>query len=454
MGRMKHILTRVIGAAMCLALLTGCGGGLEDELSGITQESVQESSQGEAENQLPKAEKIKIVVRGLEFDEILKECVALFNEQSAVYVVELDSLTGLEHRFQQNTYDDLINGQGADIFTVESLPDAYSLVNTGIVADLTPYLETSGIKEEDYFPFAFDGWREGDKIYGVNAFVQPEGCWVNTTILGEEPYTLEAVLTKLQSASAKTVFRSYSTWEDDLTYFLSGSDNLWGMLDEENRTCDFQEKLFYQLIETTYAHSIGAGLSAQETFAGALLDTYWYKFQSETELKEEGKIRIGYLSDEGYHTVSSLDDMFLINAKSPNLEGVWEFVEFMLGKQAQSLMKYDRYPVNRAVFEELMAREIDEGAVMSGGEVVLKAGNNRYYEENGADAYRERFDLTEERIAEIRAVVEATEAIPLKTASIVKIIADDYRYYRWEDTTIEEFASLLETKVQLYLDTY
>ena len=101
-----------------------------------------------------------------------------------------------------------------------------------------------------------------------------------------------------------------------------------------------------------------------------------------------------------------------------------------------------------------MAQEMEEGAVVSGEEVVLKAGNQRYYEENGVEAYRARFDLTEERIAEIRSVVENTKATPLKMASIIEIIAEDYRLYRWEDTTIEEFASIVETKVQLYLDTY
>ena len=457
---MKRCVAYCLMFLAMVLLLTGCGDGQETESSGAAQEGwqfteetpSQSSVQDIEESQTPKTEKTKIIVRGQEFDEPIKECVYLFNEQSEEYVVLLDSMTGDVHYFLEKTYDDLTGGLGADIFTVDSLYDAYSLVDTGIVADLKPYLEASGIREDDYFPFAFDGFREGDKLYGLNVYVQPEGCWVNTAVLGEEPYKLETVLTNLQHTSAKTTFRSYSTWEDDLAYFLSGSDNLWGMVDEENGTCNFEGGLFQQLIETTYAHSLGHG--TQPTVAGSLMDTYWYKFLSEEELTKEEKVRIGYFSENGHHTLSSLDNMFLINADSPNAEGAWKFLKFMLGEQAQSLMKYDRYPVSRAVFEKLMAQEMEEGAVLAGEEVVLKAGNQRYYEENGAEAYRARFDLTEEKVAEIRGIVENTKATPLKMTSIIKIIAEDYKHYQWGDTTVEEFAAQVEAKVKRYLDMY
>ena len=224
------------------------------------------------------------------------------------------------------------------------------------------------------------------------------------------------------------------------------------MVNEEAGACNFQGELFQQLIETTYVHSLGLG--DQPTVAGALMDTYWYKFVSKAELEKDSKVRIGYFSDGGYHTVSSLDNMFLINANSPNAYGAWAFLEFLLSEQAQSLMKYDRYPVNRAVFEKLMAREIEEGAVLSGEEVALKAGNQRYCEENGAEAYRARFDLTEENISEIKSIVQTTKAVPLKRAAIIKIIAEEYKKNPLAEMSVEEFALLVEEKVKLYLDTY
>lgn len=460
MGKRKRILNVGFCVVLSFMLLAGCGDGQEVEQSEATQESMQvkeesqttskDSAQGKNDSQTPKAQKTKIVVRGQEFDELIKECVALFNEQSEAYVVQLDTRTNGVNEFQKETYEELINGLGADIFTVDSLSDTYSLVNTGIVADLKLYLEVSGIREEDYFSFAIDGWREEDKIYGVNVYVQPEGCWMDADFLGEEPYTVESMLTNMQK-TPKSVFRQYSSWEKDLAYCLSGSDNLWGMIDEQTGTCNLQTELLKQLIETFYNHSF-YGRNDVPIVAGALMDTYWYKFVSEEELKKEGKVRIGYFSDDGLCTFSSLDNMFLINANSPNVEGAWEFLEFMLGEQAQSLMKYDRYPVSREVFEKLMTHEMEEGAVMDGEDTVLKAGNQRYYEENGAEAYRARFDLTEEKIAEIRSIVENAKATSLKTASIIKIIAEEYRLYRWEDTSVEEFASLVEAKVKRYLD--
>ena len=446
MGKRKRILGVGECVCLCFVLLTGCGEEQVAEQSEVTQES----SQTIEESQTPKVQKTKIVLRGPEFDETIKECVQLFNDQNEKYVVELDINKDEEYRFWQETYEELSNGLGADIFTVNSLSDAYELANAGILTDLKPYLEGSGIKEEDYFPFAFNGWREGDKIYGVNVSVQPEGCWVDADFLGEEPYTIESVLANMQK-TPKSVFREYSSWERDLTYCLSGSDDLWGMIDEENGTCNLQTELLKQLIETFINHSF-YGRGNVPVVAGALMDTYWYKFVSEEELKKEGKVRIGYFCDDGLRSIASLDNMFLVNANSSNAEGAWEFLDFLLGEQAQSLMMYDRYPVNRAVFEQLMAHEIEEGAVMDGEEVVLKAGNQRYYEENGADAYRARFDLTEEKIAEIRSIGENTKATSLKTAAIIKIVAEDYRLYLLTDMPVEEFVAEEEAKVKRYLE--
>nr|WP_305114435.1 hypothetical protein [uncultured Acetatifactor sp.] len=43
----------------------------------------------------------------------------------------------------------------------------------GVLEELNPYMEDSGISEEDYFPLAFSVLRQGEKIYGViNRWVQ------------------------------------------------------------------------------------------------------------------------------------------------------------------------------------------------------------------------------------------------------------------------------------------
>ena len=59
-------------------------------------------------------------------------------------------------------------GKGPDILYGEVLGDyAVGVFQKGGLVELSPYLAESGIKETDFFPWAFSSYRDGGTIYGV-----------------------------------------------------------------------------------------------------------------------------------------------------------------------------------------------------------------------------------------------------------------------------------------------
>lgn len=58
------------------------------------------------------------------------------------------------------------------------------------------------------------------------------------------------------------------------------------------------------------------------------------------ELEEEGKIVLDFF-DDGCHVRIENSFVMAVNAGSENKEGAWEFLSFLLGKEAQVEVKYE-----------------------------------------------------------------------------------------------------------------
>lgn len=141
----------------------------------------------------------------------LKTQMNLFNGQSDDYLILLDeSLEGMEREdFSRQTSIEMTAGKGPDIIFGDVLGDyVYGAIQKGALVDLAPYMEQSGIREEDYFPAAFDCWRAGDGIYGVCIEVSMTDYRINSEVLGgQEHPDVEVLADALLAWPENAVFR-------------------------------------------------------------------------------------------------------------------------------------------------------------------------------------------------------------------------------------------------------
>lgn len=161
----------------------------------------------------------------------------------------------------RDTYEDVVvykektieigAGGGPDIMMVGTsvnFDSVYELMKKGVFENLAPYMEQSGIEEENYFPMAFDGLRDGDNIYGLTVMMSTYGLYIDEAVLGDKEISnAEGLLDILLAYDKEAVF--VDMWDSELfvEQMLKPSEMLFGAVDWEGGTCDFGGEVFSKL---------------------------------------------------------------------------------------------------------------------------------------------------------------------------------------------------------------
>ena len=123
-------------------------------------------------------------------------------------------------------------------------------MESGYLENLIPYMERSGVDEEDYFPGTFDDFKEDGQIYGTYIFSGTRGWSISEELLGGRVVPdLEGLVNALFSYTEPATL--YYNAEGNLKYFLSASESLAGAVDWENLTCNFHTNLFASVLEVS-----------------------------------------------------------------------------------------------------------------------------------------------------------------------------------------------------------
>ena len=396
---------------------------------------------------MEKVKKIPIVCRGLfRNDSWFGERVAWFNRESENYHVVLEDCgSGNDAEdFARLTSVQIGAGKGPDILYGYFLEDYIDgMLKKGALEKLNPYLETSGIREEDYFPLTFNTFRQGDEIYGITYRFGATGYVMAEDVLGSQ--NIPAIDTL---ADALLAWDGDGVWQegfgpgDVLNAFLEGSESLWGMVNWETGSCDFNTPLFGKLLEAAMRYGDNGRKSIEYSICERepLLNLVLFKGRAEREA--EGVVPCGTLFDDGCRHAYRPGYTMAVNAGSSHKEGAWEFISFLIGEESQSANP-DCYvqPVHRKVFEtwlqETVIYELTTEHTVNG--VPLKPA---YY---GADT-------SEEKQTEYRQAIETARPLPLRTRPILTIILEEAEDYFNGSKNGDEITKIINNRVQLYLD--
>lgn len=396
------------------------------------------------------ASKEIIVARGLYFDNWLLKMTSLFNQENDDYYVALETC-GSEGDMDDYTMTASIEvaaGKGPDIFVGDLLGEyAYGIAQKGGFVNLTPYLESSGIDENDYFPATFAKWRQDTEIYSILPSIALTSYYMNGDILDRnlnpDIDALVDVLLSWQGNAVYMIFPGSTDGIDSLSVLemlLQGSEDIWGAVDWESGTCDFGGSLFARILKTAKRY----GGDSVHNYPGLLQQEYYnlYLYKDKNILEKEGLAAAGILFDDGcypqinpYYTYT-----LLVNINSAHKDGAWEFIQFLLGYEAQAAQGLlGTYPSNKNVFDVLIAKEQAEG-------YGATTSYPEYFEQSG------HHYLTDERVEYLKETLENTRFLPTKTDPILSIIYEEAQAYFAGLKDINEVTVLIENRVQLYLD--
>ena len=165
-----------------------------------------------------------LVLRGSSFayNEWIKSRVRRFNEQSKEWYVILEDCESVNRSWEdyaRQTSVEISTGKGPDILYGGVLMDyTYGVTQEGGLADLSPYLEASGLNKEDFFPCAFGRWQSEGKIYSIsiNLVFWDSGAGsilMDASVLGED-----------KEPDIRMLVDALLAWQEDAT-FMEGIDS-------------------------------------------------------------------------------------------------------------------------------------------------------------------------------------------------------------------------------------
>lgn len=359
----------------------------------------------------------------------MKNLVVAFNQsQSEYYVVLESSELGSAMDDGQKNAIEIAAGRGPDLIDDSALNNIYDLIRQGALEDLSPYIADSGIDTEEYFPAAFAKLNVDGGIYGI--------CYEQGLRM---TYMDEEVFSATEDMDISTLLYCLETYEKDkvvfnnkyiyiplkiLNYYLELSDDLYGMIDWENHTCDFDNPLWYQMLETANRYGFRNGRNNYEdvAFLGFFTDFPSY-MTDDGNARNEHMIPVGYPVEDTMCPVLHLTAIG-INSQSPNKEGAWAFLEFCLSQTAQEKTSY--FPVRRDVFARRAEKTL----------------------ENLAMAER---PLTQVQIDDLTNLLEDGRADSIRNLYPLAIIAEECDSYFNGDKSAEEVTKIIENRVGLYL---
>ena len=232
------------------------------------------------------------------------------------------------------------------------------MLEKGALEDLSPYVEESGIREEDYFPFTFNLWREEGRIYGIcPRFSGGEGAEIAEEVLGGRKPDIRTLVDALLSWQEEAVYMKNYGPQKLLEVFLGGTETLWGSVDWEQGTCDFSGELFRNILELAKRYGDDGRGGRFPSLAQDLGRNYSdiFYFHGPKEQEEREMVTLGVLFDDGCHMAFFPFSALAVNANSAHKEGAWEFICFLLEEEAQNTYAAQgNMPALKSAFDLLM----------------------------------------------------------------------------------------------------
>ncbi len=352
----------------------------------------------------------------------LKNQIMEFNKKNRDYYVLVDTAD------TSQTLVELGTGKGPDILYGDHMlgDSLYSLIQKGVFEDLTPYMERSGVRPEDYFNMAFCSYGSDGRVYGINPIASVWGLAVDSCLLGEENSLgdIDSFLDALLELGDTAVYATNQDSGEVLQRLLQSSDNLWGMVDWEKGTCRLEGELFVKLLQA--AKNLGD--SDRKSYSPVVADIS-IGFSTNISLEDSmyaGKTVTGELFDDGCHGWAKSHLSLKINAGSSNKEGAWEFLSYLLSREIQETKDLSEIPVHRGAFATRAEEEIS---------------NEFRYKE-----------LTGEDVAWVEAWYEDTRFMSARVQPLIDIIKNEAGGYFDGSKDIEQVRHAIENQIQLYLD--
>ena len=385
-----------------------------------------------------------ILLDGTPDDIFLAQLVTRFNLENTKYRILF-----LEPEQYSRVPVEIATGQGPDLLIL-SASHAAEYAAKGYLQNLEGIVEDPSL----FLDAAMANGRIDGLTYGI-----PYCCTLDFPIFSEEvvgtrtSWTVEEMMQTIENSGAETLFWYFSD-PNALQIVMH-----YGLYDNENPAYIDWKRGESHLTEAPFARLL--------QFAKKYGDTGEYEMSEILSLTESGKIAgvavnmqkpgdldyaenffpggasyVGYPASDGKRGVYTMAQCVYVNQATEQLEGIREFFRFMLSEEAQKLCVADgmcyRLPVRLSTIDDLLRQE------QSKAEDPKEYGTGPiYWLEDGLD---------ERQLQIFQELLEEARPYDFYAMELYDLIYEELTPYFQGDRSLEETVTILDSRVQVYLN--
>ncbi len=393
--------------------------------------------------------------------------ITAFNRQSQKYHIMIKEYgdASMDYREKSDLYlKDLESGQFPDIIDLSYCPMSLeTLISAGAIEDLNPYLEADEIiNREDYVESVLRAYEREGKLYAIMPYYGVEALIGKVSEIGDaKTWTVEDVMELMASADSGVELLSGMDKSDILWTICTMNQDLF--VNKETGACSFTGEEFKKILTFAngFADEAGDEATLDDLRSGRTLlynghvtsvsqyQMYEFMFGGPVNL-------IGYPTfGKGGVTLFSNGTTAAMSSSSENKEGVWEFIRFNVTKERQENIGSPNggFPILKSALEKQFEKDMEPeyGKEENGSQTEIPkmtwAGNM------GGEEYSvEVYAATKEQVDRVREVIMSTQGTERMDEEVMHIILEEANGYFSGQKSVEEVASVVQNRVQLYLN--
>lgn len=362
--------------------------------------------------------------------------------------------------------NDIISGKMPDIMVIDASQDISSWANKGLLADVGELIaKDEELSKVEFLQNVWDAFSVNGKLYTVVSGFNVQTMTARRDVVGDRTQWTMPEFVEFMKTQGEDVkpFGDDMVRSNVLYYVMTycGSD----FVDVNSGKCNFDSEEFISMLE--YAN----------TFPEEFSEDYWedYDWESTQGLYRDKKAVLlhtyisqiqdlvytlhGTLGDEavfvGYPGISGnssvmypSSNMFVLSAKSKNLDGAWEFVRYYLTDEYQSSDEFYGLPVSKTAFEEKAQKATEKPYWLDENGEKVEYDNTYYI--NGEEIVLDPF--TQEELDKICEFIYSVNKRSYYNMDINNIVFEEAESFFSGQKSAKEVAGIIQSRVQIYVD--
>lgn len=411
-------------------------------------------------------QKEKISYGAMWVDSNVKRAIIDFNKTNEKYRITVkeygENVEDYQAAYTQFNAD-LTTANCPDIISLSNV-DFHMYVSKGVLEDLYPYMEKSGVKKEDYLENIFKAYEEDGKLYGIFPNFYVSTTLAKASKVGDKSgWTLKEMLEFAQDKDPQSLF-SYGSRSSIFYYCIY--NNIDEFIDWESGKCSFDGEDFIKTLE--FAAGFPEEYDYQQEEEGIssrirsdkilLMDTSVSSVQEYQMLKGMFGEEVAFLgypnSERKGNLIQPAAGCMGLASKSKNKEGAWEFMQILLSAEYQDSLVESRggygFPIRKASLEKQFEKDMTPDYYEDeNGNKVEQAKTTWGWD----DFQMEIMAATQEEVDAVRKLIESAEKISGSVdQQLVSIITEESEPFFKGQKTAADVAGIIQNRIQIYVN--